>query len=259
MAFHYVCATNSLSLKIALIGYGKMGRAIENAALSRDHSIVVTINQDSTEEDYARIADADVAIEFTTPDTAPEHIAYCFDRNIPIVVGTTGWYDHYPEIKRICLEQNQSLLTATNFSLGVNIFFEINKRLAELMGQMESYDVQIEEIHHTEKLDAPSGTAISLATQMVERLKWKKTWKLVEEQEEEELSPSTLGVHAKRIEDVSGTHSVKYTSAIDDIEIIHTAHSRAGFAYGAVLAAEWLAGKKGVFGMENVIKNQISL
>lgn len=236
-----------------------MGRAIENAALLRDHEIVVTIDRLSPVQDYNQIAGADVAIEVSTPQSAPGNILRCFDLNVPVVVGTTGWYEEYEEIKRICLQRNQSLLTATNFSLGVNIFFEVNKRLAELMSKMDSYDVNIHEVHHTQKLDAPSGTAISLATQILERLKWKKTWKLFNEKDDPEDHHTTLSIKADRIAEVSGTHIVKYSSAIDDIEITHTAHSRTGFAYGAVLAAEWLAGKKGVFGMENVIKNQINL
>lgn len=237
-----------------------MGKAIENAALSRDHEIVVALGMKSDPADFAKIAGADVAIEFTSPHSAFFNIRRCFDMNVPVVVGTTGWYDDFEEAKELCLENDQALLTATNFSIGVNIFFEVNKRLAELMGTQEPYDVAIEEIHHTEKMDAPSGTAISLAAQMLERLRWKKTWKLVEEEEEwEELGATTIGIAATRADEVPGTHTVTYSSAIDDIEIRHTAHSRAGFAFGAVLAAEWLVGKKGVFGMENVIKNTINL
>ncbi|TNE78536.1 MAG: 4-hydroxy-tetrahydrodipicolinate reductase [Bacteroidetes bacterium] len=244
-------------MKIALIGYGKMGRAIENAALSRDHEIVARINEGASDEELAMLDLADVAIEFTAPHAAVGNIELCFGKNIPVVVGTTGWYEAYPELKERCLSEGLSLLTATNFSIGVNIFFEVNKRLAELMKDYSNYDVTMEEVHHTQKLDAPSGTAISLATQILERLKWKKSWKGVDDEEElNEVSDTTLPILAKRIDEVPGTHSISYTSAIDTIEIKHTAHSRAGFAFGAVLAAEWLHGKKGVFTMENVIKNQ---
>ncbi len=247
-------------MKIALIGYGKMGRAIENAALSRNHEIVAKISEGASDEELALLELADVAIEFTAPHAAVGNIQLCFDRKIPVVVGTTGWYDAYPELKARCEAEGLSLLTATNFSIGVNILFEVNKRLAELMNDYSNYDVTMEEIHHTQKLDAPSGTAISLAAQILERLKWKKSWKGVEDEEElNDVSDTTLPILAKRIDEVPGTHSVSYTSAIDTIEIKHTAHSRAGFAFGAVLAAEWLNGKQGVFTMENVIKNQAQI
>lgn len=245
-------------MKIALIGYGKMGRAIENAALSRDHEIVARINEGASEEELELLSMADVAIEFTAPHAAVGNIELCFDKKIPVVVGTTGWYEEYERLKKRCEEEGLSLLTATNFSIGVNIFFEINKRLAELMSDYPNYEVKMEEIHHTQKLDAPSGTAISLATQALDRLSWKKLWKSVED-EKEEVNDSTMAIVSKRIDEVPGTHKVTYSSAIDDIEIKHTAHNRAGFAFGAVLAAEWLHTKKGVFTMENVIKNQQEL
>lgn len=235
-----------------------MGLAIENAALSREHEVVARVSQETGQEEWDKVGDADVAIEFTAPHAAVQNIRRCFEMNIPVVVGTTGWYDQYDALKSEAKATANSLLTATNFSLGVNIFFEINKRLAELMAPYSSYDVRMEEIHHTQKLDAPSGTAISLAAQAIDRLPWKKTWKLTDELGEE-LSPTTMGIEAKRIDDVPGTHSIVYESAIDSIEIKHTAHSRAGFAFGAVLAAEWLHGKTGVFTMENVIKNSLSL
>lgn len=235
-----------------------MGQAIENAAISREHEVVARVSQETGQEEWDKVSEADVAIEFTAPHAAVENIRRCYALNIPVVVGTTGWYEDYAELKEEAEKNANSLLTATNFSLGVNIFFEINKRLAELMAPHASYDVRMEEVHHTEKVDAPSGTAISIATQAIERLPWKKTWKLVEE-ENEELSPTTMGIEAKRIDDVPGTHTLVYESAIDSIEIKHTAHSRAGFAFGSVLAAEWLHGKTGVFTMENVIKNTLSL
>lgn len=247
-------------MKIALIGYGKMGRAIENAALSRNHEIVARINEGASDEELAMLDMADVAIEFTAPHAAVGNIQLCFDKKIPVVVGTTGWYDAYDGLKSRCEAETLSLLTATNFSIGVNIFFEVNKRLAELMKDYTNYEVSMEEVHHTQKLDAPSGTAISLATQILERLKWKKSWKGVDDEAEmNEVSDTTLPILAKRIDEVPGTHSISYTSAIDTIEIKHTAHSRAGFAFGAVMAAEWLNGKVGVFTMENVIKNQEKL
>jgi 4-hydroxy-tetrahydrodipicolinate reductase len=237
-----------------------MGHAIENAALSRDHEIVARISQEAGKAEWEKLKQADVAIEFTAPHAAVDNIRRCFKANVPVVVGTTGWYDDYEDLREEAEDKGQSLLTATNFSLGVNLFFELNKRLAELLGPYDSYDVAIEEIHHTKKMDAPSGTAISLATQAIERIPWKKTWKLIEDPEDEdEISGTTLGIEAKRIDDVPGTHTVRYDSAIDTIEIRHTAHSRAGFAFGAVLAAEWLSGKKGVFTMENVIKNTLTL
>ncbi|MDX5320793.1 MAG: 4-hydroxy-tetrahydrodipicolinate reductase [Bacteroidota bacterium] len=245
-------------MKIALIGYGKMGQAIENAALSLEHEIVARVSQETGQEEWDKVSEADVAIEFTAPHAAVENIRRCFALNIPVVVGTTGWYDEYEELKSEAEQQAHSLLTATNFSLGVNIFFEINKQLAELMAPHTSYEVRLEEVHHTQKLDAPSGTAITTALQAIARLPWKKTWKLVED-ESEEFSPSTLPIVAKRIDEVPGTHTLTYESAIDSIEIKHTAHSRAGFAFGAVAAAEWLRGKTGVFTMENVIKNTLSL
>ncbi len=242
-------------MKIALIGYGKMGQAIEDAALSRGHEIVAKIDQKSNDSDWSAIADADVAIEFTAPQAAVQNIQYCFDRKVPVVVGTTGWYDDFPELKARVEKENLSILTATNFSIGVNLFFEINKMLAELMNEQDSYDVSIEEVHHKQKLDAPSGTAISLATQVLERLQRKHSWKLDESEDEHVAQDSTLRVRAYREEGVPGTHSVTYRSAIDDIEIKHTAHSRAGFAFGAVIAAEWLNNKSGVFTMQDVIKD----
>lgn len=235
-----------------------MGRAIENAALSREHEVLVKIGHESGKDDWEKLKDCDVAIEFTAPHAAPSNIRQCYKYNVPVVVGTTGWYDQYESLANEADEKGFSLLTATNFSLGVNLFFELNKRLAELMDPYPSYNIKLEEIHHTQKLDAPSGTAISLATQALERLHWKKTWKLLED-EEEEISPTTLGIEAKRIDEVPGTHTVTYESAIDTLEIKHIAHSRAGFAFGAVLAAEWLHGKTGVFTMENVIKNTTTL
>ncbi len=235
-----------------------MGRAIENAAISREHEIVARINEDSPESEKDKLREADIAIEFTAPHAAVENIRRCFELGVPVVVGTTGWYDHYEALAAESREKECSLLTATNFSLGVNIFFEINKRLAELMAPHDSYDLRMEEVHHTQKADAPSGTAITLATQAIERLPWKKTWKLVLD-ENEEQAPTTLGIVAKRIDEVPGTHTLLYESAIDSIEITHTAHSRAGFAFGAVLAAEWLLGKQGVFTMEHVIKNTTQL
>ena len=228
-----------------------MGQAIENAALSRDHEIVARISQTSPLE-WERLKEADVAIEFSAPHAAIENIRRCFDADVPVVVGTTGWYEDYDAIKEEAINNKKGILTATNFSLGVNIFFQINKRLAELMENHESYDVKISEIHHTQKLDAPSGTAISLAGQIIERLRRKFSWKLKEDSDEDTVN-STLYIESHRIDEVPGTHVITYDSAIDQIQITHTAHSRSGFAFGAVLAAEWLNGKNGVYTMEDII------
>ena len=228
-----------------------MGQAIENAALSRDHEIVARISQTSPLE-WERLKEADVAIEFSAPHAAIENIRRCFDADVPVVVGTTGWYEDYDAIKEEAINNKKGILTATNFSLGVNIFFQINKRLAELMENHESYDVKISEIHHTQKLDAPSGTAISLAGQIIDRLRRKFSWKLKEDSDEDTVN-STLYIESHRIDEVPGTHVITYDSAIDQIQITHTAHSRSGFAFGAVLAAEWLNGKNGVYTMEDII------
>lgn len=236
-------------MKIALIGYGKMGKAIEETAIKKGHSIVLKIDlpnlQDLTKENLAK---ADAAIEFTGPQSAFENIKNCLNYGIPVVSGSTGWTEKMDEVKNLCRQQNGSFIYSSNYSVGVNIFFEVNKKLASLMSAREDYEVILEEIHHTQKKDAPSGTAISLAEQVLEVLERKKRWV-------NELSdnPEDLEIISQRIDPNPGTHSVRYSSAIDDIEIIHTAHNRKGFAFGAVLAAEYIHLKKGVFTMSDVL------
>jgi 4-hydroxy-tetrahydrodipicolinate reductase len=236
-------------MKIALIGYGKMGRAIEEIALQRGHNIVLKTSIDNLEDNTAEnIRQADVAIEFTGPDSAYKNILLCMEAGVPVVSGSTGWLDKYDEVKQYCEKEGKSFLYASNFSVGVNIFFEVNKRLAELMAPHPDYDVQITEIHHTEKKDAPSGTAISLAGQVLEKIHRKKRWVNQNNDNLEELT-----ILSRREDPAPGTHQVIYHSAIDDIEIIHTAHNRKGFATGAVLAAEYIRDKKGVFQMKDVL------
>lgn len=236
-------------MKIALLGYGKMGHAIEEVALKKGHEIVLRIDdQNLCDLTAENIRKADVAIEFTNPQSAVENILFCFQENIPIVCGTTGWLSQLTMVEEKCKEANGTFLSATNFSIGVNIFFALNKRLAALMKDHSDYDVSLEEIHHTQKKDSPSGTAITLAEGILATLPGKDKWVNHTEQHPEELS-----IISKRIENVSGTHSVKYSSDIDDIEIIHTAHNRKGFARGAVLAAEFIANKKGIFTMKKVL------
>lgn len=237
-------------MKIALIGYGKMGKAIEGIAIERGHEIVLRIDAENTEAlNYDNLQQADVAIEFTNPDSAIKNLTACFDAGIPVVCGTTGWLEHWEKIKSDCENKNASLLYASNFSIGVNLFFELNKKLAQLMQNRPEYNCVIEEIHHTEKKDAPSGTAITLAENIIAQNSNKKNWVLGETE-----NTNSLSIISKRIDPAPGTHIVSYNSAIDSIEIKHTAHNRIGFATGAVLAAEFLLGKKGVYGMGDVIK-----
>jgi len=235
-------------MKIALIGYGKMGKEIEKIAVKRGHEIVLIIDQDNADlvsaNDFKK---ADVAIEFTTPDTVLDNIQKCFDANLPIVVGTTGWYDHFEKIKKNCVSNKKSLFYASNFSLGVNLFFKVNKYLAELMNKYPEYDVCMEEIHHIHKLDKPSGTAITLAEQVISNIDRKSKWSIADKNAE------SLFIEDKREGEVPGTHIIKYKSAIDDIEIMHKAHNRQGFALGSVVAAEFLVGKKGIYTMSDII------
>jgi len=226
-----------------------MGKAIEAIATAKGHEIVHRIDMNSTHLlEKAELSKADVAIEFTTPETAYGNIIKCFEANVPVVCGTTGWLEKLPEIKAQCLEKHQGFLYASNFSVGVNIFFEINKRLAELMASQPQYDIKMEEIHHTQKKDAPSGTAISLAEQILEKVSRKTGWV-----NEASSKAEALSILSRRIDPAPGTHTITYTSEIDDITITHTAHSREGFAAGAVIAAEWLDGKKGIFTMKDVL------
>lgn len=226
-----------------------MGQAIEAIALGRGHEIIHRIDINSSHLlEKEHLQQADVAIEFTTPETAYQNIIRCFDANVPVVCGTTGWLDKLPQVKSQCLEKHQAFLYASNFSIGVNIFFELNRRLAELMAPQSAYGVSMEEIHHTQKKDAPSGTAITLAEQILEKVPGKKGWV-----NEESSDPAQLAIISKRINPAPGTHTITYSSPIDDITITHTAHSREGFAAGAVTAAEWLKGKKGIFTMKDVL------
>ena len=240
-------------MKIALIGYGKMGKAIEEIALQKGYEIVLKINDenlaDFTKENLLK---CDVAIEFTNPESAVENMHICINAGVPVVCGSTGWVAQEDEIKKYCIEQNGALLYSSNFSIGVNIFFEINKRLAALMAGQKGYNVSIEETHHTQKKDAPSGTAITIAQQIISERSDKNNWTL-----NPAVSAEEILIESKRIDPAPGTHQVRYTSAIDDIEIIHTAHSRKGFAAGALAAAEFIAGKKGIFSMSDVLKTGI--
>jgi 4-hydroxy-tetrahydrodipicolinate reductase len=243
---------NFVKMKIALIGYGKMGHLIEEIALHRGHEIALTINIDNTEDfTQEKIAGADVAIEFTAPESAFENVNRCLTFGVPVVSGSTGWNENIPVAKEYCLEKGGAFLHASNFSIGVNIFFQVNKLLAKLMALQPDYEVSLKEIHHTQKKDAPSGTAVTLAEQVLAANDRKKGWVNTET-----AAPEQLSIISERVDPAPGTHHVKYTSEVDDIEIIHTAHSRKGFALGAVLAAEFLAGKKGVFTMDDVLSLQ---
>ncbi|MDP4150286.1 MAG: 4-hydroxy-tetrahydrodipicolinate reductase [Bacteroidota bacterium] len=236
-------------MRIALIGYGKMGKAIEGIALTRGHEIVLRTNIDNLEDNIPEnIRKADVAIEFTGPESAFDNIMLCMESGVPVVSGSTGWLDRYDEAAKYCRAHGKAFLYASNFSIGVNIFFELNKYLATLIAPHPEYNVSLTEIHHTQKKDAPSGTAITLADQVLERIRSKKSWVNHISDNLDELE-----IISQRTDPAPGTHIVKYQSAIDDIEIVHTAHSREGFATGAVLAAEFIRGKKGVFSMKDVL------
>ena len=236
-------------MKIALIGYGKMGKAIETIALQRKHEIVLKIDENNLADFNAQnLAKADVAIEFTSPHSAEENIRKCLQAGIPVVAGSTGWTENLAAVQDLCKEKNGSFLYASNFSIGVNIFFEVNKKLAAMMSRHAEYDVSIEEIHHTQKKDAPSGTAITIAEQIMESITRKKRWVNFATSNPEELE-----IISERVDPAPGTHTVLYSSDIDDIEITHTAHNRTGFATGAVLAAEYIHDKKGIFYMKDVL------
>ncbi|MFG4004964.1 4-hydroxy-tetrahydrodipicolinate reductase [Flavobacterium aquidurense] len=231
-------------MKIALLGYGKMGKVIERIALERGHEIVLKKDEFNT---YDGLSTADVAIDFSVPTAAVSNISSCFNNNVPVVSGTTGWLEHYDEMIALCNEKQGGFISSSNFSLGVNIFFELNEYLAKIMAQFDSsYKVTMEEIHHTQKLDAPSGTAISLAKGVIENSNY-ADWTL------EEAKANQIHIEAKRIGDVPGTHTVTYDSIVDSIELKHTAHNREGFALGSVIAAEWLAGKTGIYSMKDVL------
>ena len=231
-------------MRIALLGYGKMGKEIEKIALKRGHSIVIKADVDTVYD----ITDADVAIDFSVPTSAVNNITNCFNNKVPCISGTTGWLSQYNNVIAQCKEKDGAFIYASIFSLGVNIFFEMNKYLAKMMNQLKQYNVSIEEIHHTQKLDAPSGTAITLADGIIENSNF-DGWQLIEENPKDNEIPIT----AKRIENVPGTHTTTYESEVDRIDITHTAHNRQGFALGAVIAAEWILGKTGVFTMNDVL------
>ncbi|MCD0488136.1 4-hydroxy-tetrahydrodipicolinate reductase [Pedobacter sp. MC2016-14] len=242
-------------MKIALLGYGKMGQIIERFALERGHEVVLKINIHNLEDlTTANLQKADMAIDFSAPDAALANIYACFDANLPVVVGTTGWYGELQKVKDDCLSSNNSLLYGSNFSIGVNLFFYVNKMLAKLMNDFPAYDVQVEEIHHTHKLDSPSGTAMTIAEGIIENIDRKGEW--VNEIEgtpfDEVLKNEQLLIASQRIGEVPGTHTVVYSSEVDEIEFKHTAHSRGGFALGAVVAAEWLHNKQGFYNIADI-------
>jgi 4-hydroxy-tetrahydrodipicolinate reductase len=245
-------------MKIAILGYGKMGKIIEKIAQDRKHEIVLKIDVTNQDElTTENLQKADVVIEFSTPATVLDHIEACFEAKVPIVVGTTGWYGHLQRIKNQCEQNGNTFLYATNFSVGVNIFFHINKVLAKLMNNYPYYDVQVEEIHHTQKLDSPSGTAITIAEGIVDELDNKKEWVNIlstdgNEGLEDTIKADQLLIESFRIENVPGTHTVVYDSEVDSIEFKHTAHNRNGFALGAVLAAEWVQNKKGFYSVKDM-------
>lgn len=236
-------------MKIALLGYGKMGREVEKTAIERNHEIALTIDIENATWHPSEIIGIDAAIEFSTPGSAVDNILKCFEANVPVVVGTTGWLDRFEEIKETCIEKEQALFYASNFSIGVNIFFEINRKLAQLMDTQPGYDVSMEEIHHIHKLDAPSGTAITIAEDIISNVKRKQEWVNAESNEEDKI-----GITSAREGEVPGTHSINYDSPEDHIQIMHKAKGRKGFALGAVLAAEWIIGKQGVFSMKDLMK-----
>ncbi len=231
-------------MNIALLGYGKMGKTIEQIAIKRGHKIVLAVDKDDKDYDITK---ADVAIDFSIPDVAFNNISNCLNNNVPVISGTTGWLDKYDDAVNLCKEKDGAFIYASNYSLGVNIFFELNKTLAKMMSALKQYNVTMEEIHHTQKLDAPSGTAISLADGIISKHDGFDNWKL------DESGENTIPITAKRIENVPGTHTINYESEVDTISIEHVAHNRQGFALGAVVAAEWIVGKTGVFTMNDVL------
>lgn len=232
-------------MKVGLIGYGKMGKAIEEIIVERGHEVVLKISHTPTPEE---LKDVDVAIEFSRPEYAYDNLKVLLESNTPTICGTTGWLDQQEEINNLTLTNNTAFLYASNFSLGVNLFFELNQQLARMMNKYRAeYNINLEEIHHTQKLDAPSGTAITIAEGIIDNTSY-NNWSMDEQGE------AIIPIEAKRIENVPGTHIVQYTSDVDTIEISHTAHSRKGFALGAVIAAEWIADKKGVFTMKDVLE-----
>jgi 4-hydroxy-tetrahydrodipicolinate reductase len=238
-------------MNIAIIGYGKMGKAIEQLALERGHTISAII--DSSDFTAKDLKDSNVAIEFTQPDSAYQNIKKCIMANVPVVVGTTGWYDQYQELKDLTLNSTSALFTATNFSIGVNILFHLNKKLGAIMNGFKEYDVTMNETHHIHKKDHPSGTAVTLAEGILNTLDRKNKYIGLLEGQKEAITPFDLQIISKRENEVPGFHEIKYESNIDEITISHNAKSRQGFAIGSIIAAEWLAGKKGVFNMQDLL------
>lgn len=237
-------------MKIALLGYGKMGKEIEKIAIERGHTISLIIDiSNKADLTIQNLKKADVAIDFSIPESAFDNILVCFEAGIPIVSGTTGWLDKFNVVTKICRDKNQTFFYASNYSLGVNLFFHLNRKLARMMNGFENYNVSMTEIHHTQKLDAPSGTAISLANDIVNLIDRKKRWELNVNSGED-----VLGINAVREGTVPGTHIITYDSDIDSIEIKHAAKGRRGFAFGAVLAAEFIKNKKGLFSMDDLLK-----
>lgn len=237
-------------MKIALIGYGKMGKEIEQILIARGHTIPLIIDLNNTNDlDAAHLQKVDVAIEFTTPSTAYGNVVKCLEAGVPVVCGTTAWLDNLPQVEQLCKEKNGAFFYASNYSIGVNIFFEINRRLAQLMNRFGEYDVTIEETHHTQKKDAPSGTAVTLAEGVLENLDRKQKWVCGTT-----TVPEELEIVAIRRSVVPGTHTVTYESDVDALSITHMAKSRRGFALGAVLAAEFLHGKTGIFSMKDLMQ-----
>ena len=230
-------------MKIALLGYGKMGKAIEKIALNRNHKIIFLLDNKIKK---GKLSNADVAINFSIPDSAYDNIMMALELKIPVVSGTTGWLKDYDKIKKFCIKNNLSFLYSSNFSIGVNLFFKLNQFLAKLMNRNKEYKVKIDETHHVNKLDKPSGTAISLAEDIISHSDY-NNWKL------NEVSDGGILINSKRKDDIPGTHNIKYSSKIDQIKISHITNSREGFAYGSIIAAEWLIGKKGVFRMNDVL------
>lgn len=231
-------------MKIALVGYGKMGQIIDELATKKGHQIVAKLNETPTS---SSLNNAEVVIEFSNPEVAFNNIKFCLENKIPVICGTTGWLSQKPEIEKIAVQNETAFLYGSNFSLGVNLFFELNRKLAEMMAKFPEYNVHLEEIHHTHKKDAPSGTAISLAEDIIENNSTFDAWKL------DATENKNLGIDAIRKDEVPGTHSVFYKSEVDEIEIKHTAFNRNGFAMGAIVAAEWILGKKGIFSMKDVL------
>lgn len=230
-------------MKIALLGYGKMGKVIERIALERGHEIIL---RKTSSDSFDGLEQADAAIDFSVPDAAVNNISECLNKDIPVISGTTGWLEEYHKMAELCKQKDGAFIYGSNFSLGVNIFFELNSHLAKMIGRLKDYKVSIEEVHHTQKLDAPSGTAITLAKEIINHSDY-AGWAIGNPKEDD------IFINAIREENVPGTHTVMYDSEVDSIEIKHTAHSREGFALGAVVAAEWLYGKKGIYSMKDVL------